>query len=317
MNKNITPTVEGGLLTAIAVVLGLSATYLPIAGIVIEFFCPVPFVVLTVRHGLKIGAISLIVSFILLSMFTTPIVAVRLALTMNLCGVVLGYCLSQELRAVQSFLATLLTSFFSQIILVQILMVIMDINFADMEISTLKETFEESFKVYESIGVEKIVIDSIRQESAKIVELVAYLIPLILFLLSLVNAAATYILSKWIFKKLNMNFFAEMPRFAEWRFPTAFAYLAAFTMIGLYWGYTRDWNSIYIASLNSLFFLMIAGIIEGFAVLSFVADKYNISKFWRRLLFILIILNSLLLQILAMTGIFDMLFDYRKNFFKS
>lgn len=314
MDRKVTPVVEGGLLTAIAVILGLAATYLPVLGLVVEFFCAVPFAVLTVRHGVKIGTTALIVTFILLSMFATPIVSARLFLTMNLCGVVLGCCLNKNIGAAKTFLATLTTAFVSQIVFVIILAAIMGINFSDMELTTLKESFAESFKFYESLGVEKNVLEEMRVQSEKIVELVAYLIPLILFLLSLVNAIACYILSKWIFAKLKLKFAEPLPPFAEWRFSATFAYLSAFAILGLYWGATRDWNLIYTVSLNSAFFLFGLGLVEGFSILSFVADRYKVSKFWRRIAFVCILLNSLLAQIVAFTGIFDMLFDYRKKF---
>ena len=316
MNRNITPTVEGGLLTAIAVILGLAATYLPIAGAFIEFFCPVPFAVLTVRHGIKIGTTALVVSFILLSMFATPVMGLRLALTLNLCGVVLGGCLNGGLNAVKTFVATLMTSFATQIILVMLLTAVMGINFGDMELTTLKEGFAESFQVYESLGVDKSVLSEMRLQSERIVELVAYLIPLILFLLALLNTMACYILSRWIFAKLKLKFVEPMPPFSEWRFSPAFAYIAAFTMIGLYWGATREWNLLYTISVNALFFLMGLGLVEGFSMLSFIAERYNVSKFWRRIIFVFVLLNSLLMQILAFAGIFDMLFDYRQRFKK-
>ena len=98
---------------------------------------------------------------------------------------------------------------------------------------------------------------------------------------------------------------------------SAFAYLTAFAMIGLYWGATRDWNLLYTAAVNALFMLMGLGLVEGFSILSFIAERYNMPKFWRRIVFLFIIFNSLITQLLAFVGIFDMLFDYRKRFLKS
>ena len=48
-NNNITPTVEGGLVIAIAVILGLISTYLPVIGMFVDFFWALPFAVLSVR----------------------------------------------------------------------------------------------------------------------------------------------------------------------------------------------------------------------------------------------------------------------------
>jgi len=313
MNKNITPTVEGGLLTAIAVILGLAATYLPVVGVVVEFFCPAPFAVLTVRRGIKIGTAALFVSFILLSLFVTPLGAVRIALTLNLCGVVLGYCISKNFSTVKSFLATFISAAVSQMLFVIFLAAIMDINFADMELDTLKEAFEESFKFYETVGLSSAEINQMREQISKTVELIAYLIPLILTLIALINAVACYLTSKWIFKKLQINFLAELPKFAEWRFPKIFLYIASFAILGMYWGGTRDWNLLFTTSLNLTILSLGVGLVQGYSLLSFLADRYELSKFWRRVFYIMILLNGLLTQILAFAGLFDMIFDYRKK----
>ena len=313
MNKNITPTVEGGLLTAIAVILGLASIYLPVVGVIVEFFCPAPFVVLTVRRGVKIGIAALFVSFILLTLFTGPILSVRVALTLNFCGVVLGYFIAKNFSTVKCFLATFISAAIAQMLLIIFLATVMDINFAELELSTLKESFDEVFKIYEDAGIEPAVLSEMREQISKVVELMAYLIPIILILIALINSIACYLTSKWIFKKLRMEFVAPLPKFSEWRFPVIFLYISAFAIIGMYWGGTREWNLLFTISINTLIFSMGVGTIQGYSLLSFLADRYNVSKFLRRIIYIFILLNGLLLQILAFTGLFDMMFDYRKK----
>ena len=312
--QNSLPVTEGGLLIAVAVILGLAATYLPVVGAVVEFFCAVPFVVLTFRRGIKIGLVALIVTFILLLMFTGPILSARLTLTVNLVGVIFGHCVRFELSTVKTFIATFLSAIGGQIFIVAILAFVMEINFADMELSTLKEAFAESAQVYENLGVEKSVVDEMQLQTSKILELMAYLMPMILILLALLNTVACYLSSKWIFKKLQMKFLPPMPDFAEWRFPVIFLYASAFAIIGMYWGNTREWNLLFTVSINTLIFSMGAGLVQGFSILSFASDRFNVSKFWRRIFFAFILLNGLMTQIVAFIGLFDMLFDYRKKF---
>ena len=314
MNKNITPTVEGGLLTAIAVILGLASIYLPVVGVIVEFFCPVPFVVLTVRRGVKIGIAALFVSFILLTLFTGPVLSVRLALTLNFCGVVLGYFIAKNFSTVKCFLATFISAAVAQMLLIIFLATVMDINFAELELSTLKESFDEVFKIYEDAGIDQAVLSEMRKRIFQVVEMMAYLIPIILILMALINSIACYLTSKWTFKKLRMEFVAPLPKFSEWRFPVIFLYASAFAIIGMYWGNTREWNLLFTVSINTLIFSMGAGLVQGFSILSFASDRFNVSKFWRRIFFAFILLNGLMTQIVAFIGLFDMLFDYRKKF---
>ena len=313
MESRITPTVEGGLLTAIAVILGLASVYLPILGLFVEFFCAVPIVVLTVRQGAAKGTLALIASFFILAMFIGPLLSMRIALSFGICGLVLGICISKNLNTVKCFTATLMTSFFAQIIAIAILIFVMDLNVMQMEMSSVQEMFDDTFKMYETMGMEKQTLDELRGQVDATLKLMSYLMPFLLFLMGLINAVTCYLTSKWIFAKLRMKFVEPLPPFVEWKFPKVFLYLAAFSTIGLYWGSTRDWNLLYTVSINVQFISMCLAFVQGLAVLLAIADNFNVSKFWRRLLFIVIIFNMWLIEIVAFTGLFDMVFDYRKR----
>ena len=149
--SKVTPTVEGGLLTAITVILGLAAIFLPIVGAFVEFFCAVPIVVLTVRQGVRRGALALLASFVLLTMFVGPLLSMRIALSFGVCGLVLGFFISRGFDTVRCFVATLVAAFAAQVVAVAILMLALDVNPMDVEISAVQEAFDESFKMYEEI----------------------------------------------------------------------------------------------------------------------------------------------------------------------
>lgn len=312
MESKISPTVEGGLLTAITVILGLASTFFPVVGVVIEFFCAVPIVILTVRQGFKRGFLALIASFLILTMFIGPLLSMRIALSFGICGLILGYCIEKNFSTVKCFLATFATSFFAQIIAVAILTFAMGINLMEIELAAVQESFEEIFKMYEAAGVSPQDIEKIKEQVQPALKLVSYLMPLILALMGLINAMICYLTSKWIFPKLRMKFIEPLPNFAAWKFPKIFAYVLAFAGIGLYWGASRDWNLIYIISINTFYIVGFICLIQGFAVLSAIANIYNVSKFWRRIFFVLIIFNQLMIDVVALTGLIDMIFDFRK-----
>ncbi len=313
MRNNITPTVEGGLLTAIAVVLGLASVYVPVFGVVIEFFLAVPIVVLTVRQGVGKGFMSVGVSFLLLSMFVGPLLSSRIALSFGICGLVLGFCILKNFDAVKCFLSTLVAAFVAQIIAVAILTAFMGINVMETQLDMVKESFDQSFRMYESMGIEKAEIDEARDRVEPTLKLLSYLMPVLLLCMALINTVACWLTAHWIFPKLRLKI-PELPAFKYWKFPQVFMYIAAFSLIGLYWGGTREITLLYEISVNCLVFAMVVGVIQGFSLMSFFADRHNVSKFMRRLIFLILILNMMLLEIVAFTGLFDMIFDYRKRF---
>ena len=312
-NSNITPTVEGGLVIAIAVILGLASTYLPVIGMFVDFFWALPFAILSVRLGIQKASFSLLATMILLSLFIGAVFTLRLGLSFGFTGLALGFAIQKNFSAVKVFMFTLMVSFAAQIIAMMLMLFVMDINFLETQISMVKESFEQTFSLYESLGVDEAQIEQARSQVEPAIALLSILMPTLLLLMALINTIICFYTAKWIFPKLGLQI-SSFPPFSTWRFPVAFFYLMLLALLGLYWGSTRNLNLLYSVSVNANILALFVGFLQGLSVLSFAADRFNLSKLVRRLIFIVIILNLMLFQIVAFTGLFDMFFDYRRRF---
>ena len=315
MRRNITPTIEGGLLVAITIILGLVTVYVPLIGMLFEFFCAVPLAILTARQGAGKGLTALVVTFILLSMLISPLLAIRLVLSYSVCGVILGWCVRKNFPAVKIFLATLIVASAAQVLSLWIITVAMDVNLIEEQVEMVRQSFAESFSLYESMGVDKAQIDESKKMVEPALQTLVFLMPTLILFSALINTLAAYLTAHWIFPKLQMKI-PKFPPFAEWKFPSLFLYTSIISGLGIYWGFTRGWTEIYEISLNVLILSAIIGLIQGFALLSFLFDRWKISKLVRRILYVILILNMFLLQIVAITGLMDMILDYRKRFFE-
>ncbi len=315
MGRNITPTVEGGLFVAITVIMGLVTVYVPILGMFLEFFCAVPLALLTARQGAGKGLTALVVAFILLAILISPLLAARIVLSFGICGVALGWCVKKNFGAVRIFLTTLIVASAAQVLSLWLLLVIMDVNFIETQVEMVRESFNESFAMYEGMGVDKARINEAKSQVEPALQTLTFLMPTLLMLSALINSVAVWFTSKWIFPKLQMKL-PTMPPFAEWKFPALFFYTGIIGGLGIYWGLTRGWTEIYEISLNLTIVSMIIGLVQGLALLSFIFDRYKISKIMRRIFYVILVLNMFLLQLVAITGLVDMLFDYRKRLFK-
>ena len=251
MGRNVTPTIEGGLLVAITVILGLVTVYVPLLGMLVEFFCAVPLAVLTARQGAGKGLTALVVTFILLSMLISPLLAIRLALSCCICGVVLGWCVRKNFNAVKIFLTTLIVASAAQVLSLWLLTVAMDVNLIEEQIQMVRESFDESFKLYEEMGIDKEEIRLAKKQVEPALQTLAFLMPTLILFSALINAVAAYLTAQWIFPKLQMKI-PTLPTFAEWKFPALFMYTAIIGGLGMYWGFTRGWTEIYEVALNML-----------------------------------------------------------------
>jgi len=315
MGKSVTPTIEGGLLVAITIIMGLVAVYVPIIGMFVEFFCAVPLAVLTVRQGAGKGFTALVVTLILLSILISPLMAARIVLSFGICGLALGWCVQKNFGAVRIFLTTMIVASAAQVLSLGLLLAIMDVNFIETQIDLVRESFAESFAMYESMGVDKAQIAQAKEQVEPAIQTMTFLLPTIIMLTALINTLAVWFTSKWIFPKLQIKL-PPFPPFAEWKFPAMFLYVAIISITGLYWGTTRGWTEIYELSLNMLVVSALIGLTQGLSLLSWIFNHYKISKFMRRVFYVLIFLNMFFIQLVAITGLIDMLFDYRKKLFK-
>ena len=190
----------------------------------------------------------------------------------------------------------------------------MDINVIEMQLEVLSESFSESFQFYESMGMDKEQISATQKQVEPMLELLALLVPTLVAISALVTTAAIWLAVHWIFPKLQIKI-PTLPPFAQWKFPDAFFYTATIGGVGLYWGVTRGWTNIQEISLNLLIISGLIGFVQGLSLMSFIFDRHKFSKLMRRLLYVLVVLNMFLVQLVAITGLIDMLFDYRKKFF--
>lgn len=315
MRRSITPTIEGGLLVAITVIMGLVTVYVPILGMLVEFFCAVPLAILTARQGAGKGLTALVVTFILLSILISPLLSMRIALSFGICGITLGWCVRKNFGAARIFLTTLIVASAAQVLTFMLLIFVMDVNLIETQIELLRESFNESFDMYESMGVEQARINEAKSQVEPALQTLAFLMPTLMMLTALINSIAVWLTAHWIFPKLQMKI-PKLPPFAEWQFPALFCYTAIIGGLGMYWGFTRGWTQIYEISLNLLIVSSIIGLVQGFSLLSAILDRYKISKIMRRILYVILLLNMFLLQLVAVTGLVDMIFDYRKRLFK-
>lgn len=315
MGRSITPTIEGGLLVAITVIMGLVTVYVPILGMFVEFFCAVPLAVLTARQGAGKGLTALFVTFILLSMLISPFLAMRLALSYGICGVALGWGVRKSLSAGKIFILTLIVASAAQVLTLALLLAVMDINFIETQIEMVRESFDESFALYESMGVEQARINEAKSQVEPALKTLALLVPTLIMLTAIINSVAVWLTAHWIFPKLQMKIPA-LPPFAEWKFPAPFFYTALIGGLCMYWSFTRGWTQIQEISLNLTIISMLVGLIQGLSLLSFIFDHYKVSKLMRRIFYVLLLLNMFFMQLVAISGLVDMLFDYRTRFFK-
>ena len=312
--QRVTPLTESGLLAALLVVLGQAAVYLPVWGMVATLCWPLPLIVLVVRHGVRWGILGLLVAGVVMGLLIEPTLAARMVLAFGPTGLMLGLGFRRQWSGTKVFGAGLAGSIIAKLAALGLLFALTGINPWDTQLSLLRQSFEESFGLYGQLGVPEQDIATSRTQIEAGLQLVSMLLPLVVLVMGLMDTAVSYWLGGRVLRRLGHKVTAAFPSFRDWRLPRAFALLAGFALVGLYWGDSRAVGVLYDASLNVLLVSLLAGLVQGLALLSAIMRHFRLGGFARTLIYALVLFNGLFLQIVALTGLFDMFFDYRRRF---
>lgn len=313
MNRHgVTPLTESGLLAALTVVLALAAVYLPVIGVVATLIWSLPIIVLVVRHGIRFGLMAVIVSTIIMSLLIEPMFAARMALSFAPTGLAIGCGFRKNWSAVKSFTVSLIASVGGKALALILFFMLTAINPLDMQLELLKETFDETLNMYRTLGMSEQDIAASAEQIKNGIALVAMLLPLVVVLMGLLDAAIAFILGAKVLKRLGVAV-NHFPPFAEWRLPQWILLLFGFALVGLYWGSSHSIDVLYTVSINVVVLSIFAGLIEGLSLVHVLMQRYQVRLVFRVIIYTILLLNGVFMQLIAMTGLLDMYFDYRRR----
>ena len=307
-------TTESGLLVAITVIMALIAVYMPVAGMVATLLWPLPIIVLIVRHGMKYGLLSIAAAAIIMTILITPASAVHMAAAFGPTSLALGYGFYRHLPASRILLYGMLASLAGIFLTAGLTLALTGINPLAMskQLAAMTESTEAVFEMYAAMGMDASELQRLQEEFSNAMNYVALLIPVVLLLTGMISAWLNFAVGGRVLRRLGHDV-AVLPPLDEWRLPKAILYLFAFALVGLYWGSSRDIELLQQVSLNVYVLSTIAGFIQGVAVLSkLLRNRLRRWLFW--LIVVFIFFNGAISQLLAVCGLFDMLFDYRRRF---
>lgn len=314
-SHRITPLTESGLLSALTVILALAAVYLPVVGVVASLVWAIPIIVLVVRHGLRWGVMAVLVSGVIMALLIEPMISLRMVLSFGPTGLMLGYAFRHGWSGAQAFGTTLVASVAGKLLTFGLLFLLTSVNPLNMQMDVMQQSFDQTFAVYEQMGLDKAAIDASRAQVQEALTYLNLLLPFIVGVMGLLDAAVAYIIGSRVLRRLGESV-PQLPPFAEWRLPQFFLYLLGFALVGIYWGGSREIQPLYQAAFNLNMVAMGAGVIQGLSLMSYAMDRFRVGKVMRVCLYAFVLLGGVLVQILAFTGLFDMLFDYRRRFGK-
>ena len=309
----INPLTESALMATLTVVISVAVIYIPFIGTLCVLLWAVPTAILTSRHGPRYGLMSVITAFAVMALIIGPVRSFGLCVAFAPGGLTLGYCLHKNYGIMKIFLCALTASTIAKFLGLLLAFALTSVNPMDMQLDVMKEYFGAMVDIYREAGVDATVIAEMEERMRLSLELVMLIMPLMVLIMGLVETCVAYWLMGIVMSRLHADM-PKLPPFSQWRFSVAFLYLMGFALVGIYWGESRQIDLLYRLSVNASVLSLMLGLVEGLSLIRFATLRFNISRLVFVLIAVIVLSGGILTQIVAMIGLVDMLFDYRRHF---
>lgn len=303
--------VEGGILSAVAVIFALISVYIPVLGAFVNIIWPVPLVLLGVRHGYKWSIMATIVSGAITAMLAHPLHAVSVVVGFALIGIVLGHCLREGFSPVKTMLYGSAASLVSKAAVLAIGMVFLGVNPLNIQDDAMIKAVDQAIGMYRSLGMKEEELAKASEMMRSTISLMKVILPAGFAIAAVFDTYLNFLVAKVVLKKLGHQI-APFPPFKLWNFPYHTVYVWGLSLGALYWANMNNLPLVSKIATNLQVIATAVLLVQGLALFYFVAGKYNLPRLARSIILILIFSNGLFTQIVVYAGAFDMILDYRR-----
>lgn len=306
--------VEGAFLSAITALLFLASFYIPVLGTLISFLCPLPIIILCLRHNIKIALLALFISFFLVSLIAGPFQGLVAILGFGILGIALGVAIKKKMSLSEILLIGSFTSFVSKVLLIFAGLWITGVNPLLLSIQEIDHSFASSLSFYQNIGIGQEQIEAFKNSISQSLELIKIAFPAMLILGSVFDTIINYWVAGWILKRLGYTIAPLVP-FREWRVSSSFFWSYALGIFLLIINSRFNFPLFQKVGLNIQLLFSMIFLFTGLALVSYLFYHFKIKSIFFWVTCFLIFIQPILSLVVTWAGILDVWLDFRTLLF--
>ncbi len=215
---------EGAILASVTVVLALAAQYLPVAGAAAFFLCPLPLVVLVVRHGLRVAVLSAAVAAAIGSMAGGILIGLSIVVAFAPLGLAMGWGVRQGWSGGPVWLLTWGVAVASALASAGLAMLGVGVDPRQVLQQMIQQTRtgqEVAAGVYARLGVDPAVVRQATDQIQQMMNLLPRLLPLLFVVGGAVSAYLNLVVGRAVLRRIRIEVPALAPA-SSWRLPSWF-----------------------------------------------------------------------------------------------
>jgi len=306
--------VEGAFLSAITAILFLASLYIPLFGTLISFLCPLPIIILCLRHNTKVAILSLVIAFFLVSLLAGPFQGLIAILGFGTLGIALGVAIKQKLSLLEILLVGSITSFVSKIFLMLIGLWLMNVNPLLLGLDQIDQSINQSLSFYSNLGLNPQQTEALKDSLLQSLELIKIAFPAMLVIASVFDTLINYWVAGKILRRFGYYLESFLP-FYQWRASRSFFWSYLFGLLILIVNTRYKLPVLERIGVNIQLLFSVIFLITGLAFVSYVLRHLKVKPFFYWLIYIIIFIQPAISLIVTWMGIMDVWFDFRRLLF--
>ncbi len=215
---------EGAILAAVAAVLALAAHYLPVAGAAAFFLCPLPLVVLVVRHGLRVAVLAAAVAAAIGTLVGGLLIGLSILVAFAPLGLAMGWAVRRGWAGGAVWLLTWGVAVASAVASVGIAMVGVGVDPRQVLLETIQQTRssqEAAMGLYARLGLDTPQVRQAAEQMQRMMDLLPRLLPLLFVLSGALSAYLNLVVGRAVLRRIRIDVPA-LPPASAWRLPSWF-----------------------------------------------------------------------------------------------
>lgn len=302
-------------MACLTAVLALMGVYIPFLAVLTSLVFTVPIIVVTIRHGVLTGVLSILTAGLLVFALYEPLRGFMLLLQYGALSIFYGYAFAKKMSS--SFTLTIGTVIGAVSLLLTFYAGYIVTGINDLALfEQMKESIDPVIQMLREFGYfnnPQMDEETIRQLLTRAVDNALLLIPAVFVIYGMFVAVVNYLVSQKVLAKMGVQVQA-LPPFTHWRLPwwTVYGFILGYGL-NLF-GKLREIEPAAYIGYNIISVFGIIFLVLGLSLVLFLQERFLPGKMYRAVVIITILLFYPMLSLLLMLiGLVDLLFNYRSR----
>lgn len=306
---------EGAMMTALFILFGLIAVYLPFLSFLAPLVLPLPITLVTLRNGVGIGILTSFCGGVILALLLTPLPALLIVIQYAVLGLFMGYCFRVHKKPAFTLIIATIIAACGVVASLLLASVVAGLPIAEIG-NEIQNTFVAMLQYMKDSGLTQNLPNGMTfdQYQQMMLETLQRILPAMFLITGMILTVLNYLITASVLRRLGIDI-SRLPKFEEWRLKIPFVWLFSIGLVLFILGKQLDNTVLTQIGVNTLFVFFPLLFVCGLSLCFWVIKRWRVNSLMKILtVIIMIYLSTVIVYLLVLLALFDPLMDIRQKY---